>query len=79
MSTQIQNNTTGLEDILAKVNSLPEGGTSGGGTSGEDGGYYIPSVDTAGNLSWTASKGGMESIPSANIKGPKGDTGEKGE
>lgn len=30
MSTQIQSNTTGLEDILAKVNSLPEGGSSGG-------------------------------------------------
>lgn len=33
MSTQIQSNTTGLEDILAKVNSLPEGGSSGGGTT----------------------------------------------
>ena len=32
MSTQIQSNTTGLEDILAKVNSLPEGGSSGGGS-----------------------------------------------
>lgn len=53
-------------------------GGSGGGTSGEDGGYYIPSVDTAGNLSWTASKAGMGSVPSANIKGPKGDTGAAG-
>lgn len=78
MSTQIQNNTTGLEDILAKVNSLPEGGTSGSGTSGEDGGYYIPSVDTAGNLSWAASKEGMPEAAGANIKGPKGDTGEQG-
>lgn len=32
MSTQIQDNTTRLEDILAKVNSLPEGGSSGGET-----------------------------------------------
>ena len=56
--------------------------TPGGGTgSGEDGGYYIPSVDTAGNLSWTASKTGMGSVPSVNIKGPqgpKGDTGAQG-
>lgn len=40
MSTQIQSNTTGLEDILAKVNSLPEGGSSGGGES-----VIFPPVD----------------------------------
>ena len=28
----------------------------GGGMPGEDGGYYRPSVDAAGNLTWTASK-----------------------
>lgn len=61
------------------IDSLPSGG---GGTGGENGGYYTPSVDSAGNLSWTASKAGMESVPGANIKGPqgpKGDTGEKGD
>lgn len=64
------------------INSLPSGGGGGSGTNGEDGGYYTPSVDSAGNLSWTASKAGMESVLSANIKGPqgpKGDTGEKGD
>lgn len=61
------------------IDSLPGAGTGGGtGTGGEDGGYYIPSVDGAGNLSWTASKGGMESVQGANIKGPKGDTGANG-
>ena len=41
------------------------------GTDGEDGGYYMPSVDTAGNLSWTPSKVGMPSVPEANIRGPE--------
>ena len=60
---------------------MPSGGGGGSGTDGEDGGYYIPSVDTSGNLNWTASKAGMGSVPSVNIKGPqgpKGDTGAQG-
>lgn len=60
---------------------MPSGGGGGSGTDGEDGGYYIPSVDTSGNLNWTASKAGTGSVPSVNIKGPqgpKGDTGAQG-
>lgn len=55
-------------------------GTGGGGTgeAGEDGGYYMPSVDSAGNLTWTASKAGMPSVSGANIKGPTGATGATG-
>ena len=56
--------------------TLPTGG--GGGGSGEAGGYYAPSVDAAGNLSWTASKTDMPAVDGANIKGPKGDTGATG-
>jgi hypothetical protein len=51
------------------------------GHSGTDGGYYQPSVDGAGNLTWTASKSGMPAVDSANIRGPqgpKGDTGDTG-
>ena len=51
------------------------------GIDGADGGYYQPSVDGAGNLSWTASKSGMPAVDSANIRGPqgpKGDTGDTG-
>lgn len=44
MSTQIQSNTTGLEDILAKVNSLPEGGSSGGSSGGGES-VIFPPVD----------------------------------
>ena len=46
--------------------------------SAENGGYYIPSVDSGGNLSWTASKSGMPAVVPANIKGQKGDTGAAG-
>ena len=37
-----------------------------------EGGYYSPSVDSEGNLTWEGSKEGMEDIPSANIRGPQG-------
>ena len=49
-----------------------------GGTTipGEDGGYYTPSVDSAGNLTWTASKEDMPSVSGANIKGPAGANGK---
>ena len=56
--------------------AIPTGG--GSGTSGEDGGYYSPSVDDEGNLTWTASKTDMPAVDGANIKGPKGDTGATG-
>lgn len=51
---------------------------AGGGSGGEDGGYYAPSVDSGGNLTWTASRDGMPQVSGANIKGPKGDTGQQG-
>jgi hypothetical protein len=42
---------------------------------GADGGYYIPSVDPAGNLTWEPTKNGMAIPAETNIKGPKGDDG----
>ena len=54
----------------------PQGG--GGGT-GEDGGYYTPSVSEEGVLSWTASKPSMPAVPAANVKGPAGPAGPRGE
>lgn len=50
------------------------GGTGGTGTAGADGGYYVPSVNSSGVLSWTASKTGMPSVQSSNIKGATGAT-----
>ena len=49
------------------------------GADGEDGGYYTPSVDSSGNLTWAASKAGMPDVTGANIKGPKGDRGDPGQ
>lgn len=54
------------------------GETGAQGAPGADGGYYTPAVSDSGDLTWTASKGGMPSVPSVNIKGPKGDTGDAG-
>ena len=48
------------------------------GAPGDDGGYYTPSVDGDGNLTWTASKGGMEPAAGANIKGDPGSDGAPG-
>ncbi len=48
------------------------------GADGEDGGYYTPSVDAAGNLTWTASKADMPGISGVNIKGPQGSPGVDG-
>lgn len=48
------------------------------GPAGADGGYYTPSVDGSGNLSWTASKAGMPAAEGANIRGPQGPQGPQG-
>lgn len=56
------------------------GGTGGGtGADGEDGGYYIPSLNSAGDLSWTATKSDMPDVQTVNIKGEKGEPGAKGD
>lgn len=39
---------------------------------GEDGGYYIPSVDEEGNLTWTATEDDMPEVAAAKIKGRDG-------
>lgn len=45
---------------------------------GDDGGYYTPSVDEDGNLTWTPSLEDMPEVAGANIKGDKGDKGDTG-
>lgn len=45
---------------------------------GDDGGYYIPNVDEAGNLTWTPSEEGMAETASSNIMGPTGPIGPSG-
>lgn len=54
-------------------------GTNGtNGKDGADGATFTPSVDAAGNLSWSNDKG-LTNPPTVNIKGPKGDKGDAGE
>lgn len=55
-----------------------QGPAGADGQPGEDGGYYTPSVDASGNLSWEASKAGMPAVSGTNIRGPKGPAGEDG-
>lgn len=47
------------------------------GPQGNPGFYFTPSVDSAGNLSWS-NNGGLDNPATANIKGPKGDKGAQG-
>ena len=59
----------------------PAGEDGAQGPAGEDGapgGYYTPSVDGSGNLTWTASEEGMPSVAGTNIRGPQGDQGPAG-
>lgn len=60
------------------LDKLPSEGTTTPvpGDPGEDGGYWIPAVDEAGNLTWAASKDGMGEAPAAaNILGSPGKNG----
>lgn len=45
------------------------------GAPGANGTTYTPTVDSAGNLSWT-NDGGLSNPATVNIKGPKGDAGQ---
>ena len=47
------------------------------GDTGDTGPYFIPNVDSYGNLSWT-NNGGLNNPTSRNIKGPKGDNADGG-
>ena len=68
-----EQNIDAIEQILRSIVDLENKVDSGGsGGSGEDGGYYSPSVDADGNLSWTASKADMPAVNGANITGPQG-------
>ena len=48
-----------------------------GGTAGEDGATFTPTVSESGILSWTNDKGLTNPAP-VNIKGERGETGESG-
>ena len=70
---------TDVDGSYDTPNLKGSGGSGGSGTDGEDGGYYEPSVDSNGNLSWTASKEDMPAVDTVNIKGPAGQDGTNGQ
>ena len=68
----------GVQGIQGPKGDKGDTGANGtDGTNGDDGATFTPSVDSAGNLSWTNNKG-LTNPPTVNIKGPKGDAGEGG-
>lgn len=75
--------TEDKSNLVAAINAAAKtgggGGSGGSGSDGEDGGYYQPSVDDEGNLTWTPSKADMPSVAGANIMGPEGPQGPKGD
>ena len=71
----------GVERLAAKnteggVVVYTEGG-GGGGADGKNGTTFYPSVDAAGNLSWT-NDGGLTNPAPVNITGPQGPAGKDG-
>lgn len=80
VTVTLSNGTTSTFNV--KNGSKGSSGTNGtngkDGADGEDGVTFTPSVDSAGNLSWT-NNGGLTNPPTVNIKGPKGDKGDAGE
>ena len=49
----------------------------GGGSGGENGATFTPSVSSEGVISWT-NDGGLPNPDPVNIKGPAGETGPQG-
>ena len=76
VTVTLSNGTTSTFNV--KNGSKGSNGTNGtNGKDGADGATFTPSVDSAGNLSWSNNKG-LTNPPTVNIKGPKGDAGEGG-
>ena len=65
-----EQNIDAIEQILRSIVELENKVNSGG-----SGGYYTPSVDDEGNLTWAASKTDMPAVDGTNIKGPQGVSG----
>lgn len=79
VTVTLSNGTTSTFSVKnGSKGSSGSNGTNGtNGKDGADGATFTPSVDSAGNLSWTNNKG-LTNPPTVNIKGPKGDAGEGG-
>lgn len=77
----VKNGSKGSQGIQGEQGPKGDKGDTGAngtnGKDGADGATFTPSVDSAGNLSWSNNKG-LANPPTVNIKGPKGDAGEGG-
>lgn len=80
----VKNGSKGSQGIQGEQGPKGDKGDKGdtgangtNGTDGKDGATFTPSVDSAGNLSWSNNKG-LANPPTVNIKGPKGDKGDAG-
>ena len=69
--------TVTLSNGTKSTFNVKNGSKGSNGTNGTNGATFTPSVDSAGNLSWT-NNGGLSNPPTVNIKGPKGDKGDSG-
>ena len=69
----------GEQGIQGPKGETGETGTQGPqGIQGKTGPYFVPSVDTEGNLSWS-NTGDLQNPQTVNIKGPQGIQGIQGE
>ena len=76
ITVTLSNGTTSTFNV--KNGSKGSTGSKGDtGAAGANGVTFTPSVDSAGNLSWT-NNGGLTNPSTVNIKGPKGDAGSGG-
>ena len=75
LSESVGIHSENIQNLDERLTDIEESGI--GGERGEDGATFTPSVDSAGNLSWTNDKGLVNPAP-VNIKGEKGDTGANG-
>lgn len=67
-----------INDGRLKGDKGTDGTNGADGANGADGVTFTPSVDSAGNLSWT-NDGGLSNPDTVNIKGATGAAGERGE
>lgn len=77
----VKNGSKGSQGLQGEQGPKGDTGETGvqgpKGDKGDDGATFTPSVDSAGNLSWSNDKG-LANPPTVNIKGPKGDAGSGG-
>ena len=74
VSSQVTKLNTTVTEVNTRVTQLEEAG----GTTGENGATFTPSVSNEGVISWTNDKG-LDNPSPVNIKGDKGDPGSPGD